>query len=246
MALRFRSVNDRYILVSVDQDSSASIASDGLPLTFVPVDGGRAHVSEWSVLLYPDFLSISPDRAEVLAGAGAGREIWGRKRVASIDQATAKFTFMTDAMSVAMSVAMSPAWSPDGSQIAFLSAPEVSSLVGGGEPARQALARRRIWVMSAGGKDKRQLTPDSNYRDEYPFWSRDGHYILFVRLDANDRSSIWSVNLESGALRRLAAIDADNPVNKLLEKMPEAKPTPTWFGYYGHIEWDRYFAWRED
>src|SRR5262245_26821872 len=68
------SSDERYIVVSINQECSGSIASDGLPLTFVPLNGGSAHVFPHNVLLHPNSLSISPDRAEILVSAGGGRE----------------------------------------------------------------------------------------------------------------------------------------------------------------------------
>src|SRR6266481_6077260 len=42
LLIRGWSSDGRYIVVSVDPDSSASLAADGLSLTFVPADGGHA------------------------------------------------------------------------------------------------------------------------------------------------------------------------------------------------------------
>jgi Tol biopolymer transport system component len=269
LGIRGWSSDGRHIIITVNADSSASIASDGLPLTFVPVDAGRAHIFAQTISLHSDSLSISPDRAEILVSAGCCREAWTNKRVTLVDPATGRFALLTGPKSVAVS----PVWSPYGDRIAYVSAPEVEAAsiqgtvtmpngqiapggangirirdsVGGGEPARQALAKRRIWVMKADGSEMHQLTADSRYRDENPFWSRDGQYIVFARLDAEDRVSIWSVSLNNGALRKVVdEFDGDNPLNEIVRTFPAAKPVAAWFGYYGHIDWDRDIAWHPE
>ena len=222
LVMRGWSADGRYLVLSVDPDSSASVAADGLALTFVPVDGGKPHIFAASVLLYSDFLSVSLDRLELLVSAGGGRESWQDKRVTLIDAATGKFTFLTNAASSAVS----PSWSTDGRYIVYVSAPAAGTIAGE-EQVRQALSKRRIWTMTGDGKQMRQLTADSRYRDEYPSWSRNG-YILFVRLDAKDNASLWTVNPNRGALLQIVEnLDLDS-------------------GYYGHIEWDKYLAWHRN
>ena len=81
LVMRGWSADGRYLVLSVDPDSSASVAADGLALTFVPVDGGKPHIFAANVLLYSDFLSVSLDRIELLVSAGGGRESWQDKRV---------------------------------------------------------------------------------------------------------------------------------------------------------------------
>src|SRR2546426_4222618 len=246
LMIRGWSSDARHIIVSVDPDSSASLASDGLSLTFVPVDGGHAHIFASNVLLHADAMSISPDRAEALVSGGCCREAWTNKRVTLVNPASGKFTLLTSARLVTVS----PSWSTDGSQIVFVSAPETeqaaitgtirdnhgqisprgangaiaSSSIGGGEAAKQALARRRIWIMNADGSRARQLTADSSYRDEYPVWTKHGQYILFARIDASDKASIWSVNLNNGMSARVVdQIDDDDPsLNAILRSSPNA------------------------
>jgi eukaryotic-like serine/threonine-protein kinase len=90
-----------------------------------------------------------------------------------------------------------PAFSPDSSQIAFRSERQ-----GGG-----------IFLMGSTGESVRRLT-DSGYT---PAWSPDGRQIVFVTesihdpLDRAYTSELWSVDVASGAKRKLFVGDAVQP-----------------------------------
>lgn len=62
--------------------------------------------------------------------------------------------------------ARAPTWSPDGTQIAYT----VQSITGS-----------QLWVMSADGSNKRQLTNRDDADDFDPAWSPDGSVIAFLR-----------------------------------------------------------------
>ena len=73
--------------------------------------------------------------------------------------------------------AESPAWSPDGSQIAFGGFPmtltnNTGPLYGGGR-------QQQIFLMSADGSGRRQLTTDDEWQCAHPTWSPDGTEIAF-------------------------------------------------------------------
>ncbi len=93
--------------------------------------------------------------------------------------------------------------------------------------------QRRIWIMNADGKQARQLTSDSQYRDEDPIWSKDGRYILFGRMDEQNEISVWSINTDNGALQEIVS-DLSGP---------GPKRPGQWFGFYGHFPWGYYFSW---
>src|SRR5690606_28411611 len=113
----------------------------------------------------------------VLITAGGPQARWTNKRLALLSPDASGFTFLTEP-DVA---AIEPAWSPDGSLIAYVAAPDL-----GLESGDEALAQRRIWVVAPDGTGKRQLTRGEGFRDAAPMWSRDGRYLLFARLDAED------------------------------------------------------------
>ena len=87
--------------------------------------------------------------------------------------------------------------------------------------------------MKANGQQSRQLTSDSQYRDEYPTWSRDGRYLVFARIDREDHIGIWAIDANGGT-----------PV-KLVDTIiaGSTRDANVWFGDYGHVNWAKYFAW---
>jgi hypothetical protein len=120
-----------------------------------------------------------------------------------------------------------PAWSPDGQHIAYTAMPAAEGLAGG-EPARQALLGRHLWVINVEDGQSQSLTDDPAYRDEHPLWSSDGRHILFARLDDQNRASVWLISADDGEPQQVVS---------------ELTPAPEWFGYYGHLNWDDLLDW---
>ena len=84
--------------------------------------------------------------------------------------------------------------------------------------------------MNADGRQRRRLTSDAQYRDEYPLWSKDGQDILFMRMDTQNRVSVWSVGVY------------DRTLMKLVDQIMGPAAKDSWFGYYGHVAWPSFIA----
>jgi Tol biopolymer transport system component len=222
------SLDGQYILFWQGDILSASMLADGVALYSLPANGGEPTKLVDTVLVHDDFLAPAPEGDRLAVTAGGYRATWTNKHVAVVEASVGELTWLTDE-SVA---AFSPAWSPDGIRMAYAAMPDRGDLVGG-DDARLGMMERRIWVVNAQGEPKfQQLTDDPTYRDERPLWSADGSHILFARLDAEGRASLWLIPTGGGDPRQM--------VNELT---PLPGPASGWFGYYGHVDWDQLFNW---
>lgn len=194
---------------------SSSLAADGLPLMAVPAVGGAPRELAREVLLHPDFVSSSR-RGELALVAGGGRATVWQKRIVIVDPRSDQSRFLTPEREAAIS----PAWSSNGTRLAYVAGPATATA--GGELMRQALMGRRIGVASVDGSDRRSVTDDPNFRDEFPLWLQGGRHLLFCRLDKEDHASLWLLDAQGGAPVRVTDVD-----------LPGTHP----FGYYGWIDW---------
>jgi WD40 repeat protein len=204
---------------------SESIAADGLPLVSVSITTGDHQLVAEEMLPYKEYGAMSPVGNSVLVISGGNRQAWTAKRLIAFNTVTGNIIGRTDDSTAIASCT----WSPDGKTIAFAAGPNDREATGG-ERAKQALSERRIWIMNADGQQRRRLTTDAQYRDEYPLWSDDGQDILFMRMDTQNKVSVWSVGTHDGTLLKL--------VDQIMG--PAAKDS--WFGYYGHVAWPSFVA----
>ncbi len=200
---------------------SASLLADGVPLLMVPATGGTPVQLAGAMLAHPDLLDWSPASRQLAIVEGGGRETWSSKFMA-VGRPPAPLRRVTGPGQAVLF----PSWSPDGRQIAFTGGPAAPGLPSG-DPALQAMAGRRIWVMAADGSGQHPLTTDPCCRDEHPEWSADGRAILFARLEG-DRASVWLMDADGAHPRRV--VDG-------------LGPGPGGFGTYGLLEWGRFYDW---
>ncbi|MEO5951555.1 MAG: hypothetical protein ABIQ44_03715, partial [Chloroflexia bacterium] len=152
-----------------------------------------------------------------------GRETWQTKRIA-IFEPDATTPYLLTTLDVA---ATSPAWSPDGSLVTYSAMPDQGASVN----STSALLKRKIWVRDSGAvAPPRQVTFDESYRDERPQFSSDGSAILFARLDASGRASLWLAGLHDGG-------------TNLSQVALEMTPSPDPLADSGHITWSHLYDW---
>ncbi|MPZ49585.1 MAG: hypothetical protein GEU75_09860 [Dehalococcoidia bacterium] len=204
----------------------ASALAGGLPLHAVTVNGGQSRVMDDASIYRPEFIDLSPDGTKLAIAEGTIRYTWTRKRIAVADLSSGSLTYLTDEQTAALS----PVWSPDGKQIAHLAGPDIGD-VPGGNPAKDGMAQRRIWIMEADGSGNRPLTTAEAYREEAPRWSPDGSTILFVRLDSEDQASLWMVPADGGG-PAVRIVSLSRPRTPLEAEI--------WFGFYGRVDWASY------
>jgi len=95
-------------------------------------------------------------------------------------------------------------WSPDGKHLLVLSIPERDFYLWPCIPYH-------LWLVSADGNDRRQLTFDDDFCDGPAFWSPDGTRIIFQRHQRDMVEgkqthpwSIWSISPDGSDLKKLA------------------------------------------
>jgi Tol biopolymer transport system component len=214
---------------------SASLLADGVPLLALPTEGGAPTQLAQTVLAYHDFVVSGPSGTnQVAVIVGGYRGAWTNKVLHLFSASTGEDVALTSPDMAAVS----PAWSPDGQRIAYVAMPDQGDL-GGGENARLGLMQRRLWVVDTDGSSVQQLTDDPAYRDEDPLWSANGDYLLFIRVDAEDRASLWLVRSEGATPQRV--------VDELTQESGQSKYFGDWqttvIPYYGHMDWSVLFDW---
>lgn len=210
-------------------DAASASLTDGAPLYAINATPSKENAPvrlgmDEAVLSYADFIAPAPRSAmaeardAVAVVIGTNRSTWKNKRIELSGRILSPET----------TAAISPAWSQDGARLAFVAMPERPDPIGG-ESARQELMQRRIWVTNVLGEPQLQrLTHSTSYRDERPLWSSDGSHILFARLDAKGRASIWTMTSDGERPRQV---------------VDELTPAPDPVGFYGHIEWETLYDW---
>ncbi|MEW6173714.1 MAG: hypothetical protein AB1510_11745 [Bacillota bacterium] len=215
---------------------SGSLAADGLALYLAPAGGceeprplvgSEPDSGENAVLVQPDSFTAGADRDRLAVICGGWRETWTNKRLAVYNFRTGKLTYLTRKDQAVVSAAISP----DGKLLVYSAGPEIkeTEMEAYGRWARRALAGRRLWAVDTDGGKPRRLTSDPAYRDERPLFAADGRYILFVRLDGENRAGLWLVQPDGSGLRRVV-----ESIGPLTEDFT--------FGDHGAVAWDELLA----
>jgi len=221
-------------------DKQPAISADGAPLFSIAVGGDAVPAPEpvrlgiAATLLHADFLAPAPAGSVAGSGglvavvAGTGAATWQDKQVVLTSAMPQPGSPPEVSLLTGEDVAASsPAWSPDGAWLAYSAMPDRAGLELD-ETVPPELMQRRIWVSAAGAGSRRRLTDSPGYRDEFPLWSGDGRTLLFARLDAAGRASLWIVPAAGGTPQQMVG---------------EITPAPDPLGDFGHISWPQFFDW---
>jgi Tol biopolymer transport system component len=93
--------------------------------------------------------------------------------------------------------------------------------------------RRDLWIMDAGGGNRRRLTDGGS--DILPAASPDAKSVAFMSMRSG-QSNIWKLDVETGAVNRLTTGDFDSS--------PAIAPDGTWFAFHSNRSGPR-TIWRE-
>jgi len=210
--------------------ASASLRADGLPLRTMPATGGEAQEVAAATLLKPGFVVWSPEADRLAVVEGAGRQVWANRQIVVMRPDGSDRRILSDAGRADLS----PAWSPDGRRLAFASV-EALPLNTPYQQAEAIVLRRRIWSVNADSSDKRQLTNDIAYADQFPQWSADGSHIMFVR-QPTDAAGLGG---EEAAPVEIWLMRADGTDQRAVA----TGLSESWYGYYGVVDWNQVLDW---
>lgn len=201
--------------------------AEGLPLEAASLTSGQLRRLAEEVPPRREFLSCSPPAQRLAVTEGLAVETWTGKRVLLIEASGE-----SRVLSRPGEAALQPSWSPDGQRIAFVAGPDAGTYSGASaslETARDAVSARRVWITKWDGSELRRLSA-AHEQEERPLWSADGRWVLVARLNAQGQGSLWVVEVASGKPVQVAPLDL---------KQDPRYPA----GYYGYLDWDRYFDW---
>jgi Tol biopolymer transport system component len=174
--------------IIVNTSIGASLDSDGTGIEAIPATGGAPTLRS-GVMVAAEITDYAwaPDGQHLALVEGYGRSLTDNKAI---------YLHSLAGESIPLSdpgrVDLNPAWSPSAygapGLIAYSSAP-VQAAFYMPDPTHLP-PPRQIWLMSADGSHKCQLTDAPGSADTAPQWSTDGGYLLFARR-TGDVEQLW-------------------------------------------------------
>lgn len=212
------SAGGRWLLFWKDPYASASMLADGVPLLALPVRGERP-LRVTGELYHDDYASWCDGKLFYVIDHG-GREVTDGDGLAEAGPPSWRSaTVLPDAGRTS--------WTSFGCSrtgtLAVAAGPSSANM------ARFGHERRSIWLVH--GRSATRLSgsvPPRHESDEWPRWSSDGRWLLFVRTRWTGRT--WQGKLEAYDLSR----------NQLLGPIASVGATSNYYGYYG---WSSQLSW---
>jgi len=211
------SPDGRWVFFWKDPDASASLLADGVPLLAIPVTGGRPRPVSHE-LYFRDYVSWCGGRL-VYVIARSGRMVTqGDGIAAATPPGWRSQTILPPGRSTSWTT---PACGPGG-VLAVAAGPS-----GDDEPFGHE--HRSIWLVQGSAARPLSATlPPRGTTDEWPSWSADGRWLLFVRTRFSGRG--WP-----GTLYALDLVH-----NRLVGPIAHVGTTEN---YYGHYAWTSQISW---
>lgn len=203
------------IVYWIDEDNSASLAADGLPLYLVTSPNGPAHLLG-TTLVNTASIATSPTGALAIAGGG-DRYQWSTK---AVERCSTKSATCTKVQMPTNDVSFNPSWSPDGRELIYSMGPSNQS-AGGQAAVSKWYSELNLWSLTTGSSTPSELLGTAG--GTVSSWSPSGTSLLF---EAND--ALW-----------LRKTPSSNPVQIASPLFPETD----WPSYYAEVNWNDQFSW---
>jgi Tol biopolymer transport system component len=212
------------LLYWFDTQGSASIAADGLPLMSVAEAGRPEQLA--TTLVWPSWVSWSPDGRTVAIVSGGDRVVWGGNKEVSLCDVE---TVTCKALAIPSgTVGLAPSWS--GSGALFFSDASAAGAFGPNGDADFSSAWIARWDATSELWDQRPGAPEPAYEPAAgkgvvdAVAARAGPDVLLVRHDA-----LWLFDLATAK----APVEVAGPL----------LASGALSGFYGQVDWQQDFAW---
>lgn len=196
-----------HILFWQDEDCSASIAADGLPLDSVSTaamsttsNGGRAPriVTLGTTLPYPGWV-VPVSGAKVLLDLGGDRIAADHKRLSSCDAATGRCAALPLRAGV---TTLDPAVLTSSDQLFEVRVAQSTA-------PNDFLPRGTLWTATLAGKGAHELTAAGRgVADPTPIAG--GTEVIFVRMTSDTLATVQEITVRTGAVHMIAKLDVDD------------------------------------